>query len=41
MDIDALSAEAKMPMSKISALLLNLEFKGMVKSLPGKMYVMN
>lgn len=40
-DIDNLSAEVKMPMSKISALLLNLEFKGLVKSLPGKMYTLN
>ncbi len=40
-DIDNLSVEAKMPMSKISSLLLNLEFKGMVKSLPGKVYMMN
>lgn len=40
-NIDSLSLEAKMPMSQVSALLLNLEFKGMVKSLPGKMYAVN
>lgn len=36
--IDNLSLQAKMPMSKTASLLLNLEFSGVVKSLPGKMY---
>ena len=36
--IDDLSLQAKMPMSKTASLLLNLEFSGVVKSLPGKMY---
>jgi DNA processing protein len=36
--IDEMSIETKLPMSKVSALLLGLEFKGLVASLPGKMY---
>jgi len=36
--IDRLSLLCDMPVSKISALMLNLEFKGMVKCLPGKVY---
>lgn len=36
--IDDLSLQAKFPMSKTASLLLNLEFNGVVKSLPGKMY---
>lgn len=36
--IDELSLLAQMPMSKTASLLLNLEFKGVVKSLPGKQY---
>jgi len=36
--IDSLSLQAKMPMSKTASLLLNLEFSGVVKALPGKMY---
>jgi DNA processing protein len=36
--IDQLALNAKMPMSKTTSLLLNLEFNGVVKSLPGKMY---
>jgi DNA processing protein len=38
MDIDAICSNIAMPVSKISATLLNLEFKGMLKSLPGKVY---
>ena len=38
--IDELTLETKMPMSKVSALLLDMEFKGLVASLPGKMYRM-
>lgn len=38
MAIDEISLLAKMPMSQITALLLDMEFSGVVKSLPGKMY---
>ncbi len=36
--VDEITAETKMPMSKVSSLLLGLEFRGLVVSLPGKMY---
>jgi DNA processing protein len=36
--IDELTLLAKFPMSKTTALLLDLEFSGVVKSLPGKLY---
>ena len=36
--IDEMTIEAQLPMSKVSALLLGLEFRGIVASLPGKMY---
>jgi DNA processing protein len=36
--VDEITMETQMPMSKVSALLLGLEFKGMITSLPGKMY---
>lgn len=36
--IDTLCLKAAMPMSKVSPVLLNLEFEGVVKSLPGKRY---
>lgn len=36
--IDELSLEAKMPMSKTASMLLELEFEGVVRSLPGKLY---
>lgn len=36
--IDDICHNSKMPISKASALLLNLEFSGLIKSLPGKMY---
>lgn len=39
--IDQLCQLVKMPMGKVSALLLNLEFNGLVVSLPGKMYRLN
>jgi DNA processing protein len=39
--IDDLCFVSKMPMSKVSALLLTLEFSGIVKSLPGKSYRLN
>lgn len=38
--VDEITMETQMPMSKVSALLLGLEFKGMITSLPGKMYRM-
>ena len=36
--IDNLAVQAKLPMSKTASLLLTLEFNGVVKSLPGKLY---
>lgn len=36
--VDEITIETKLPMSKVSALLLGMEFKGLVISLPGKMY---
>jgi DNA processing protein len=36
--VDEITIETQLPMSKVSALLLGLEFKGIVASLPGKMY---
>ncbi len=39
--IDDLCFESKMPMSKVAATLLTLEFQGLVKSLPGKRYRLN
>ena len=36
--IDALCIESNLTMSKVAATLLNLEFKGLVKSLPGKRF---
>lgn len=36
--IDQISSKMKMPGSKISALLLNMEFKNILVALPGKMY---
>ena len=36
--IDQLCAQVQLPMGKVSSVLLGLEFKGMVASLPGKMY---
>jgi DNA processing protein len=39
--IDDLCLIAELAMSKTSALLLNLEFSGIVKSLPGKIYKLN
>jgi DNA processing protein len=38
LDIDTISINANMPMSKVSSTLLNLEFAGVLKSLPGKMF---
>jgi len=36
--IDMLAIKAQLSVSKVSALLLNLEFSGIVKSFPGKLY---
>lgn len=38
--IDRLTADTSIGNSEMAALLLNLEFKGMVKTLPGKRYVL-
>lgn len=38
LNIDQIGLEAKMPSSKVSTLLLGLEFSGVIKSLPGKVY---
>jgi DNA processing protein len=40
-NVDDICLLVKMPMSKVSSLLLTLEFSGIVKSLPGKMYRLN
>ncbi|MBL0127804.1 MAG: DNA-protecting protein DprA [Flavobacteriales bacterium] len=39
--IDDLCVQCNMPQGKASGLLLNLEFSGMVRSLPGKVYELN
>lgn len=36
--LDFISMEADMPVNKISSMLLNLEFAGLVRSMPGKIY---
>jgi DNA processing protein len=36
--IDQICTDAELPMSRVSSHLLNLEFKGVVSALPGKMY---
>lgn len=41
MNIDDLCLTSKMPVSKVSTLLLSLEFSGIIKSLPGKIYRLN
>lgn len=38
MFIDQICSEVKMPMGKVSSQLLNLEFKGVISAMPGKMY---
>ncbi len=38
MFIDQICSESKLPMSKVSGILMNLEFKNIVIALPGKMY---
>ena len=39
--IDLIALKASMPISKVSVLLLNLEFNGIVKTLPGKVFSLN
>ena len=39
--IDELSIASKLSMGKTASLLLNLEFSGVIKSLPGKVYELN
>ena len=38
--IDVIARKTGLPMAKLSALLLNLEFSGYVKALPGKAYIL-
>jgi len=38
LSMDQIAIHANMPVSKTSSLLLNLEFTGLIKSLPGNMY---
>lgn len=40
MGVDQLSYATAIGQSELAALLLNLEFKGIVRSLPGKRYVL-
>lgn len=40
-DIDELCAQSRMTQGKAAGLLLNLEFSGVVRSLPGKVYALN
>ena len=39
--IDIIALKTSLPVSKVSVHLLNLEFNGVVKSLPGKIYALN
>lgn len=39
--IDELCAQSKWPQGKVAGLLLNMEFSGVVRSLPGKLYEVN
>ncbi|WP_317046450.1 DprA-like winged helix domain-containing protein [Siphonobacter curvatus] len=38
MHVDDLAWKSQLSMSKLASLLLNLEFQGLIKSLPGKVY---
>ncbi|MBL7981648.1 MAG: DNA-protecting protein DprA [Flavobacteriales bacterium] len=40
-DIDELCFQSNMPQGKAAGLLLNLEFNGVVRALPGKVYALN
>jgi DNA processing protein len=37
-NLDQIAQEVKLPVSKVSATLLNMEFKGLIKALPGKAF---
>lgn len=37
-DIDTMAVECKLPVNRVSALLLGLEFNGVIESVPGKRY---
>jgi len=39
--IDLLSVKSNLPMSRVSSLLLKMEFEGLVRALPGKIYSLN
>jgi DNA processing protein len=39
--IDELSWKSNLPVSQLASVLLGLEFNGVVKSLPGKMYALS
>ena len=39
--VDELSHMLKLPPSKLASMLLNLEFKGAIRSLPGKKYILS
>ena len=41
LDIDTISIETKLPTGKLAGILLNLEFSGVLNSLPGKVYELN
>lgn len=41
LSIDSICAKTQMPMSKVASLLLDLEFSGLVVSLPGKVFRLN
>jgi len=38
MEIDMIGINSQLPINKVASLLLNMEFKGVVKNLPGKKY---
>ncbi len=40
MSVDRISNESKFPPSELAAVLLNLEFQGQIKALPGKRYML-
>lgn len=40
-DIDELCVQSRMPQGKAAGILLNLEFNGVVRALPGKVYALN
>jgi len=40
-EVDSIHYKTSLPLSKLSSLLLNLEFKGIIKTLPGKKYILS